>query len=154
MKKVLLKKLQSLTAILVLNTLPVSFAQANVGYEAEALQARVLTDERKNGLHYVGSPTNDLKRLYFDNALVYVEKHNQQPLSEQHKMALALVEEAYQDDFDALLDHYEHELSMFSSNDDANLIEATKRNVAEELLALKAMRDAKIVQFNQQFGLS
>ena len=154
MKKVLLKKLQSLTAILVLNALPVSFAQTSVGYEAEVLQTRAFTDERRNTLSNTRSPSKDLKQLYLDNALVYVQKRTEQPISYQHQMALALVEEAYQDDFDALLDHYEHELAQLSHGNDVDLIEATKRNVEDQLLALKAMRDAKIVEFNQQFSLS
>ncbi len=50
MKKLFLKKLQSLTAILVLNAVPVSFAQSSISYEAVGSLTRVLTDERKNTL--------------------------------------------------------------------------------------------------------
>ena len=153
MKKVFLKKLQSLTAILVLNTVPVGFAQASVGYEAEVLQARVLSDDRKSTLKGVGVKLDPLNQLYLDNSLAYIQKHAQQPSNYQHQVALALVEEAYQDDFDALLDQYEHELNVVASNDPVQT-KVLKDWVEEELQGLKNMRDSKNAEFNQQFGIT
>jgi hypothetical protein len=155
MKKVFLKKLQSLTAILVLNTVPVSFAQTGgINYEAEVLQARVLTDDRKNTLKSAGSQTDSLKQLYFDNSLAYIQKHSEQTAGYQHQVALALVEEAYQDDYDTLLDTYERELEGAVASNDVDRIEGAKSLVEDQLQELKAIRRAKIAEFNRQFGLS
>jgi|TARA_R110000764_G_C10951226_1_gene377197 hypothetical protein len=153
MKKIFLKKLQSLTAILVLNTVPIGFTQASVGYEAEVLQARVLSDDRRSTLKGVGVKLDPLNQLYLDNSLAYIQKHAQQPTNYQHQVALALVEEAYQDDFDALLDQYEHELNVVASNDPVQT-KVLKDWVEEELQGLKNMRDSKIAEFNQQFGIT
>ncbi|WP_219704048.1 hypothetical protein [Marinomonas lutimaris] len=155
MKKVFLKKLQSLTAILVLNTVPVSFAQTGgINYEAEVLQARVLTDDRKNTLKSADSQTDSLKQLYFDNSLAYIQKHSEQTAGYQHQVALALVEEAYQDDYDTLLDTYERELEGAVASNDVDRIEGAKSLVEDQLQELKAIRRAKIAEFNRQFGLS
>jgi hypothetical protein len=155
MKKVFLKKLQSLTAILVLNTVPVSFAQTGgINYEAEVLQARVLTDDRKNTLKSADSQTDSLKQLYFDNSLAYIQKHSEQTAGYQHQVALALVEEAYQDDYDTLLDTYERELEGAVASNDVDRIEGAKSLVEDQLQELKAIRSSKIAEFNRQFGLS
>jgi hypothetical protein len=153
MKKLLLKKLQSLTAILVLNTLPAGLLQASVGYEAEVSQARILSDDRKNALKKA-SQEDPLKQLYLENSLAYIQKQTGKTLSYQHQFALAIIEEAYQDDLDTLFDHYENELNhAFTLNDQAQ-IENTKRWVEGEMLRLKEMRSAKISEFSQQFGIS
>lgn len=151
MKKVFLKKLQSLTAILVLNTVPVSFAQTGgVNYEAEVLQARVLSDDRKSTLKNAGSQTDSLKQLYFDNSLTYIQNHTEKASSYQHQVALALVEEAYQDDYDTLLDQYERELEDAAPES----IQIAKRRVEDQLQDLKEVRRSKIAEFNQQFGIT
>lgn len=155
MKKVFLKKLQSLTAILVLNTVPVSFAQTGgVNYEAEVLQARVLSDDRKSTLKSADSQTDSLKQLYFDNSLTYIQKHTEKAASYQHQVALALVEEAYQDDYDTLLDQYERELEDAATNSNPESIQIAKRRVEDQLQDLKEMRRSKIAEFNQQFGIT
>ncbi|MGO2355329.1 MAG: hypothetical protein ACTH58_11420 [Marinomonas foliarum] len=152
MKKVLLKKLQSLTAILVLNTVPVSFAQAsNISYEAEVLQARVLVDDKRNALKSVHYQKDTLKQLYFDNSLTYIQKHSKKAATYQHQVALALVEEAYQDDYDTLLDQYELELENVT---DANGRMTAKNRVKEQLQDLKVMRCTKIAEFDRQFGIT
>ncbi|QRV24150.1 hypothetical protein [Marinomonas foliarum] len=152
MKKVLLKKLQSLTAILVLNTVPVSFAQAsNISYEAEVLQARVLVDDKRNALKSVHYQKDTLKQLYFDNSLTYIQKHSKKAATYQHQVALALVEEAYQDDYDTLLDQYELELENVT---DANGRMTAKNRVKEQLQDLKVMRGTKIAEFDRQFGIT
>ncbi|UTV97744.1 hypothetical protein KDW99_10520 [Marinomonas rhizomae] len=155
MKKVFLKKLQSLTAILVLNTVPVSFAQTGgVNYEAEVMQARVLSDDRKSTLKSVDSQTDSLKQLYFDNSLTYIQKHTEKAASYQHQIALALVEEAYQDDYDTLLDQYERELEEAAAHSNPESIKIAKRRVEEQLQDLKEMRRSKIAEFDQQFGIT
>ncbi|MGO3740586.1 MAG: hypothetical protein ACTJGG_14100 [Marinomonas foliarum] len=155
MKKVLLKKLQSLTAILVLNTVPVSFAQAsNISYEAEVLQARVLVDDKRNALKSVHYQKDTLKQLYFDNSLTYMQKHSKKAATYQHQVALALVEEAYQDDYDTLLDQYERELEDATANSNPESIHIAKRRVEDQLQDLKEMRRSKIAEFNQQFGIT
>lgn len=155
MKKVFLKKLQSLTAILVLNTVPVSFAQTGgVNYEAEVLQARVLSDDRKSTLKSADSQTDSLKQLYFDNSLTYIQKHTEKAASYQHQVALTLVEEAYQDDYDTLLDQYERELEDAATNSNPESIQIAKRRVEDQLQDLKEMRRSKIAEFNQQFGIT
>lgn len=155
MKKVFFKKLQSLTAILVLNTVPVGFAQAGgVNYEAEVLQARVLSDDRKSTLKSAGSQTDTLKQLYFDNSLTYIQKHIEQASSYQHQVALALVEEAYQDDYDALLDQYELEIESAVANSDPKSIKIAKHGIISQLQDLKRMRRAKIAEFNRKFGVT
>lgn len=155
MKKVFLKKLQSLTAILVLNTVPVSFAQTGgVNYEAEVLQARVLSDDRKSTLKSADSQTDSLKQLYFDNSLTYIQKHTEKAASYQHQVALALVEEAYQDDYDTLLDQYERELEDAATNSNPESIQIAKRRVEDQLQDLKEIRRSKIAEFNQQFGIT
>lgn len=153
MKKILLKKLQSLTAILALNTLPVGLAQASVIYEAEVSQARALIDDRKHTLKQAAQE-DPLKRLYLDNTLAYIQKQTGGPLSYQHQFALALVEEAYQDDLDTLFDHYEEELHQVLSHNAEKQIQDTKRWVEKEMLVLKEMRSAKIAEFNQQFSIT
>jgi len=150
MKKVFLKKLQSFTAILVLNTVPVGFAQTGISYEAEVLQARAITDDKKNTLKSAGAQTDTFKQLHFDNSLAYIQKHTEQAASYQHQVALALVEEAYQDDFDTLLDHYEREVA----NADPAQLEVAKSKIKEELQQLKNMRHSKIAEFNQQFDIT
>ena len=155
MKKVLLKKLQSLTAILVLNTVPASFAQASIiGYETEVLQARVLVDDRRNSLKAERSQADILKPLYFDNSLTYIQKYIKEAASYQHQVALALVEEAYQDDYDMLLDQYERELENVSSKSDPESAKIAKRLVEDQLQDLKDLRSAKINEFNQHFGIT
>lgn len=155
MKKVFLKKLQSLTAILVLNAVPVSFAQTGgVNYEAEVLQARVLSDDRKSTLKSADSQIDSLKQLYFDNSLTYIQKHTEKAASYQHQVALALVEEAYQDDYDTLLDQYERELEDAAANSNPESIQIAKRRVEHQLQDLKEMRRSKIAEFNQQFGIT
>ena len=150
MKKYFFKKLQSLTAILVLNTIPASFAQTDMGYDTEALQARVLCDDRKGALKRVKQQADSLNRLYLDNSLAYIQKYVAPQTNYQHQMALALIEEAYQEDFDALLDKYEKERGVVASN--SHNFVAVEAHAEEGLKALKDMRDAKIVEFNRQFG--
>jgi len=153
MKKTFFKKLQSLTAILVLNTLPAGVAQASVSYESEVAQARVLSDDRRNTLKQ-DLQEDPLKRLYFENTLAYVQKHQDKPLSHQHHVALTLIEEAYQDDLDTLLDHYESELESAISANDESRIHSAKNWAEQEIAVLKEMRSAKIAEFNQQFSVS
>ena len=154
MKKVLLRKLQSLTAILVLNTATVSLVQASgIGYEAEPLQARVLADDRRNSLKSSQAQPDTLNQLYFENSLAYVQKHSDKSLSYQHQVALAMVEEAYQDDYDALLDQYEREIEDAAASLDYERIEMTKNRVEDQLQDLKAMRRAKIAEFDRQFSV-
>ncbi|WOD07391.1 hypothetical protein [Marinomonas sp. GJ51-6] len=153
MKKTFFKKLQSLTAILVLNTLPAGVAQASVSYESEVAQARVLSDDRRNTLKQ-DLQEDPLKRLYFENTLAYVQKHQDKPLSHQHHLALTLIEEAYQDDLDTLLDHYEFELESAISANDESRIHSAKNWAEQEIAVLKEMRSAKIAEFNQQFSVS
>ncbi|MFT6653752.1 MAG: hypothetical protein ACJAWI_000496 [Marinomonas primoryensis] len=152
MKKLFLKKLQSLTAILVLNAVPVSFAQSSISYEAVGSLTRVLTDERKNTLASVGAQERSLKQLYLDNSLAYIQKHADQPTNYQYQLALALVEEAYQDDYDTLLDQYEHELGHAVTVANPDLAATIKNKAEEELMTLKIMRRSKIAEFNRQFG--
>ncbi|MEP3350992.1 MAG: hypothetical protein ABJN96_13695 [Marinomonas sp.] len=153
MKKTFFKKLQSLTAILVLNTLPAGVAQASVSYESEVAQARVLSDDRRNTLKQ-DLQEDPLKRLYFENTLAYVQKHQDKPLSHQHHLALTLIEEAYQDDLDTLLDHYEFELESAILANDESRIHSAKNWAEQEIAVLKEMRSAKIAEFNQQFSVS
>lgn len=154
MKKVFLKKLQSLTAILVLNTVPVSFAQTGMGYDAEISSARIVSDERRSASKNSVTAKDSLKQLYFDNSLAYIQKHTEQAASYQHQVALALVEEAYQDDYDTLLDTYERELEGAVASNDVDRIEGAKSLVEGQLQELKAIRSSKIAEFNRQFGLS
>ncbi|RBP84803.1 hypothetical protein [Marinomonas rhizomae] len=154
MKKVFLKKLQSLTAILVLNTVPASFAQTGMGYDAEISSARIVSDERRGASKGPITATDSLKQLYFDNSLAYIQKHTEQAVSYQHQVALALVEEAYQDDYDTLLDQYESELENAVATADLGTIEVVKSRVESQLRDLKDMRRAKIAEFNQQFGIT
>lgn len=154
MKKVFLKKLQSLTAILVLNTVPVSFAQTGMGYDAEISSARIVSDERRSASKNSVTAKDSLKQLYFDNSLSYIQKHTEQVASYQHQVALALVEEAYQDDYDTLLDTYERELEGAVASNDVDRIEGAKSLVEGQLQELKAIRSSKIAEFNRQFGLS
>ncbi|NVK72915.1 hypothetical protein C0J08_11420 [Marinomonas sp. CT5] len=157
MKKVFLKRLQSLTAILVLNTVPFSFAQTDTSvsrYDVEVIQANVLTDDRKNISKNTDSQKDSLKQLYFDNSLAYIQKHTEQTASYQHQVALALVEEAYQDDYDTLLDQYERELENAVASNDQGGIENAKSKIESQLQDLKTMRLKKIAEFNQQFGMS
>ena len=153
LKKLSLKKLQSLTAILALNTLPVGLAQASVGYESEVSQSRVLSDDRKNAIKLV-TKEDSLKQLYFDHSLTHIQKHTDGSLTHQHQLALAHIEEAYQDDLDTLLDHYESELGQALTFNNEIQIENTKRWAEKEMLMLKEMRSAKIAEFNQQFSIS
>lgn len=153
MKKLLLRKLQSLTAILVLNTLPAGVAQASVSYESEVAQARILSDDRRNTLKQ-DLQEDPLKRLYLENTLAYVQKHQDKSLSHQHQLALTLIEEAYQDDLDTLLDHYESELESAISANDESRIHSAKNWAEQEIAVLKEMRGAKIAEFNQQFSVS
>ena len=153
MKKVFLKKLQSLTAILVLNTVPVSFAQTSIGYDAEISSARIVSDERRSASKNSVTAKDSLKQLYFDNSLAYIQKHTEQAASYQHQVALALVEEAYQDDYDTLLDQYERELENAVATADSDTIETVKSKVESQLQDLKDMRRMKIAEFNQQFGI-
>ncbi|MFT2099691.1 hypothetical protein ACMUMQ_15235 [Marinomonas sp. 2405UD66-6] len=153
MKKVLLRKLQSLTAILVLNTLPAGVIQASVSYESEVAPARVLSDDRRNTLKQ-DLQEDPLKRLYFENTLTYVQKHQDKSLSHQHQLALTLIEEAYQDDLDTLLDHYESELESAVSANDESRIHSAKNWAEQEIAVLKEIRGAKIAEFNQQFSVS
>jgi hypothetical protein len=154
MKKSFFKKLQSLTAILVLNTVPVSFAQSSISYEAVGSLTRVLTDERKNTRTSIGAQECSLKQLYLDNSLAYIQKHADQPTNYQHQLALALVEEAYQDDYDTLLDQYERELENVVASANLDTVETVKNRVENQLQDLKDMRRTKIADFNQQFGIS
>jgi hypothetical protein len=154
MKKVFLKKLQSLTAILVLNTVPVSFAQTGMGYDTEISSARIVSDERRSTSKNSVTATDSLQQLYFDNSLAYIQKHTEQAASYQHQVALAMVEEAYQDDYDSLLDQYESELKDAVASADHDRIEITKNRVERQLQDLKDMRRTKIAEFNQQFGIT
>jgi hypothetical protein len=86
--------------------------------------------------------------------LTYIQKQTGGSLSYQHQLALALVEEAYQDDLDTLLDHYESELHHVIVLNDQIEIKSIKRWAEDELLMLKEMRSAKIAEFNQQFGIA
>ncbi|MGR0277646.1 hypothetical protein ACUM5Y_01200 [Marinomonas dokdonensis] len=153
MKKTFFKNLQSLTAILVLNTLPAGVAQASVSYESEVAQARVLSDDRRNTLKQ-DFQEDPLKRLYLENTLAYVQKHQDKPLSHQHHLALTLIEEAYQDDLDTLLDHYEFELESAILANDESRIHSAKNWAEQEIAVLKEMRSAKISEFNQKFSVS
>ncbi|MEP0071618.1 MAG: hypothetical protein ABJE79_02870 [Marinomonas sp.] len=153
MKKTFFKKLQSLTAILVLNTLPVGLAQANIGYESETVQSRALTEDRKNTLK-LASQEEPIKRLYFENSLTHIQKQTGHTLSYEHQLALAFIEEAYQDDLDALLDYYEAELESAISANDESRIHSAKHWAEQEIAVLKKMRGAKIAEFNQQFSIT
>ncbi|WP_441864297.1 hypothetical protein [Marinomonas sp.] len=63
------------------------------------------------------------------------------------------MEEAYQDDYDTLLDQYERELENAVATADSDTIETVKSKVESQLQDLKDMRRMKIAEFNQQFGI-
>ncbi|MBR7889922.1 hypothetical protein J9B83_13425 [Marinomonas sp. A79] len=148
MKKALLKKLQSLTAILALNTLPLSIAHATVAYEAEALQARVLTEEKRTERLDRSVLPESLSTLFFENSLAFIQKNTSENCSDQTLLALALIEESYQDEYDALLDRFE--LSLL----DASPIktERLKREALETLSLLKSARDESIEDIKRQLS--
>ena len=154
MKKVFLKKLQSLTAILVLNTIPVGFAQTSIGYEAEMTSTRIVSDDRKGVFKASYTPSDSLKQLYFDNSLTYIKKHSERAVSYQHQVALAMVEEAFQDDYDILLDTYEKELGKAVAANDLDRIQNAKSRVEDQLQELKDIKNSKIAEFNKRFGIS
>ncbi|MBD5771899.1 hypothetical protein [Marinomonas colpomeniae] len=175
MKKIFLRRLRSLTAILVLNTVPVSFAETGLNYEVEVLQARVLSNDRKNTLNSK-SGTIPLERLYLENTVAHMQEEISQKvlggqsatrlsatqlnsqkmdaLIHQYQMALALIEEAYQDDYDELLDLYEQALHEAISEHDSAKIEETKEIIFDELMQLKLIKIAKIDEVSKQFEIS
>jgi hypothetical protein len=75
-------------------------------------------------------------------------------LIHQYQMALALIEEAYQDDYDELLDLYEQALNEAISEHDSVKIEETKEKIFDELMRLKRIKIAKIDEVSKQFEIS
>ncbi|MCB5160383.1 hypothetical protein [Marinomonas algarum] len=88
------------------------------------------------------------------NTLAYVQKYEAKSYSHQHQLALALIEEAYQDDLDALLDHYESELKSAAVANNELGIQNAKDWAKQEMVLLKEARAAKITEFNQSFSVS
>lgn len=146
MKKTLLKKLQSLTAILALNAMPMSIAHATIAYEAEALQASILTEEKKAERLGRSVPSESFKTLFLENSLASFQKSAKAEHSDQTLMALALIEESYQDQYDALLDRFEFALSASNSVD----LNRIKAEAQDALLALKSIRASQMEDVKRQ----
>jgi len=64
-----------------------------------------------------------------------------------------MVEEAYQDHFDEVLDTYEAALKNASINQDPKLVVEAKTSAKTELAQLKSIRSKKLDEFARQFGV-
>ncbi|SBS34149.1 hypothetical protein MSP8887_03023 [Marinomonas spartinae] len=151
MKKVFFKKLQSLTAILVLNTMPVSYTQASTVFSTQPVSSGVVVNERRQS-RGTSSPHATLQSLYFQNSLDHI-KRNAESANGSYHVALAMVEEAYQDHFDEVLDAYEEALKKADVNQDPKLVAEAKVSAKTELEQLKLIRSKKLDEFARQFGV-
>ncbi|MBJ7554089.1 hypothetical protein [Marinomonas spartinae] len=150
MKKVLFKRLQSLTAILVLNTMPVSYTQASTVFSTQPASSGIVVNERRES-RGTSSPHVTLQSLYFQNSLDRIKRDAESNNASYH-VALAMVEEAYQDHFDEVLDTYEAALKNAAINQDPKLVVEAKTSAKTELAQLKSIRSKKLDEFARQFG--
>jgi len=156
MKKNMLKKLQSLTAIFVLNTASVGVVQASIGHEAETTQSRVLIDERRKVSNNDRSEDDILRSLYLEGSQEYIAKQLNQSslfLPDDAQLTLALIEESYQDGVDSLLDQYEEALKLATLSFNADLADDAKNRAEVGIFELKRIRQAKTNLVNQKHSL-
>lgn len=158
MKKILFKRLQSLTAILVLNTVPVSFAQTSTSFATQSISSSIPVDERRQSFGKKPAQDTALSQLYFQHSLAYIQKNASPSVlssnTHQYHMALAMVEEAYQDHFDDVLDTYEKALNDAAQNQDPNRVKEAKLAAEKDLAQLKVIRKQKVDEFSRQFGVA
>lgn len=156
MKKVILKKLQSLTIIALLNAVLPAFSETDVSFDGTTPFVKGLTKEGEEVLNEreEGIEALSLKQLYLKNSYEHIQRHSTGPdkaASAPYQMALALVEEVYQDDYDDLLDEYEKKRDQFLN--DPLKISEIKVNLEREVEWLKQLRQIKIEELKTQFSV-